>query len=146
MELRNYQQETLDILYRMEKESKNGIFSTVVNLPTGGGKTAIAVEFCEDVLKNHKGKVLWLADRIELLRQAKNSFSENTTIQALFDNNKLNDNAEDTDMFSKDAEIVFSSVASLVKIYQNRDDSFIEWLGKEKLYVIYDEVHHIGAA
>lgn len=63
MGLRKYQKETLEVIEQME--SQYGNFSTVVNIPTGGGKTAIAIEFCKNVLnKKNTNRVLWLADRV----------------------------------------------------------------------------------
>ena len=45
-------------------------FSTIVTVPTGGGKTKIAADFCIKVLKTEGNKVLWLSDSIDLLIQS----------------------------------------------------------------------------
>lgn len=148
MELRNYQTETLEVLHRMESEYGN--FSTVVNLPTGSGKTKIAVSFCDEVLKNKKGKILWLADRNELLRQAEENFQGYETLkrQAIFDKSRNNVSVEPEKQFAKEADVIFATIGSMAKIYkiENGDSSFVDWINGNKLYVIYDEVHHIGAS
>lgn len=56
-----HQKDTVTILQRMENTYSN--FSTVVNLPTGTGKTRIAINFCDESLKKGNAKVLWLADK-----------------------------------------------------------------------------------
>lgn len=144
MKLRNYQDETFKILQRMEKE--HGNFSTVVNLPTGSGKTWIAIALCNDVLENRKGKILWLADRNELLSQAMQKLPKGIKTQAMFDNDKTNVDIDKGEQFSKKADIIFATIGSMAKIYKQEDTSFIDWVGDNKLYVIYDEAHHIGAS
>lgn len=57
--LRPYQKEAVDIFMK----EKTGI----INVPTGGGKTLIAAE----ILRQVDGKVLWIIDRNELLKQTK---------------------------------------------------------------------------
>lgn len=149
MELHNYQKETLDILRRMEKEYDN--FSTVVNLPTGSGKTQIAVNFCNNVLKDKKGKILWLADKNEILRQADGCFQKDIKRQRIFavkknDNDIAVVNSNMGELYDKKADIIFATVGSMAKIYKRQNTSFKDWVGDNKLYVIYDEAHHIGAS
>lgn len=51
----------------------------------------------------------------------------------------------DTDeKFAQDADIIFATIGGMVSIYGEKDESFIKWVGNNKLYVIYDEAHHIG--
>lgn len=64
-ELRDYQEAALKALRAIDKKEK---FSTIINLPTGAGKTKIIIDFCKEQLD--KGNyVLFLADRIALLGQ-----------------------------------------------------------------------------
>ena len=52
-------------------------YSTLVVLPTGGGKTRVAVSYIyENVLnkKSNCNKVLWIAERLFLLEQAHEAF------------------------------------------------------------------------
>ena len=63
-ELRYYQKDALKALRAID-EKRNEMFSTIINLPTGAGKTDIIMEFCKEQLD--KGNyVLFLADRIAL--------------------------------------------------------------------------------
>lgn len=172
-------QEEADKAFK-KMESEYGNFSTIVDLPTGGGKTRIATDFCVDVLgTNDNNKVLWLSDTIDLLTQSIDKFKEKELKEAVtyqlicgtsisFDgkkwkrNNSNSKNSLMTDI-EEDTKILFASVET-IRGYERPDENstedgenkkdkfskFAEWLKKSqddggKLYIIYDEVHHIGA-
>ena len=72
IDLRPYQEDCISKLNILDKKDK---FSTIVSLPTGGGKTVIGIKFCLDRMK--KGhKILWLADRVKLLDQSIEKFNQ----------------------------------------------------------------------
>ena len=69
----------MDFLHAQNPEG----FSSILVLPTGAGKTFTATNW---IIKNYvdKGiKVLWIAHRSELIKQAGQSFYENTTFDTL---------------------------------------------------------------
>lgn len=65
-ELRDYQQETIDDLYRLWGIGERRIVGV---MPTGGGKTVLGVKPVADCVQAGK-RVLWLAHRTELIEAA----------------------------------------------------------------------------
>lgn len=158
------------ILDEMDSE---GNFSTIITVPTGGGKTRIATDFCLKVLENKNNKVLWLCDSVDLLGQAIKSFEENNVLRELnyrlicgtavsrdtvgnFGRSVKGSISEPINKIDGSEDIVFASVETLVQTQKDKKDNedanykhFSNWLekvqGTGKIYCIYDEVHHIGA-
>ncbi len=149
LEFRGYQKDTLKILRKMDEEKES--FSTIVNLPTGGGKTYIAIQFCLDVLK--KGaSILWIADRVALLEQTAKEFkllasNKKYTRQFIWGKGE----GEKIDDLDAGTDVVFASVQTIAGVTSKWNGKFAEWVkksqkGERKLYVVYDEAHHIGAS
>lgn len=69
MELRNYQKDIVDKVF--EKDD-----NVLIVLPTGGGKTVIAKE----LIKNIKEQVLFIVPKLDLIRQACDTFGEEVDI------------------------------------------------------------------
>ena len=67
MELRPYQREAVDAVYRHLRERDD---NPVVVIPTAGGKTPIIATICKDAVTRWAGRVLVLAHVKELLEQA----------------------------------------------------------------------------
>ena len=67
----------------LEQMNDKGNFSTIVTVPTGGGKTRIATDFCLKALEDTNNRVLWLSDTVDLLGQAIDSFEENNKLREL---------------------------------------------------------------
>lgn len=67
----------------LEQMNDKGNFSTIVTVPTGGGKTRIATDFCLKALEDTNNRVLWLSDTVDLLGQAIVSFEENNILREL---------------------------------------------------------------
>lgn len=149
-EFRDYQKQTIEILREMDKKDR---FSTLVNIPTGGGKTAIATNFCVDVLS--KGaKVLWMADRISLLEQAigafKDVYDESEYSFQLICSSSETYSCDSVDDIDVNSDILFCGVGTLAGVSEKECEAFRSWIetaqeGGNKLYIIYDEAHHIGA-
>lgn len=154
LKLRGYQLDTIDILKRMEKEKGRENFSTVINLPTGAGKSVVGAKYCAYVLSNPDTKVLWLADKNELLRQTKDNYfakEYESVIQLMYANESLKDENDLGQVYFKpDTRIVFANIRSLTKLYQIKNDSFQQWVDSSqksgRLVIVYDECHHIGEA
>lgn len=158
----NYSHQTkiADILDKMNELER---FSTIVSVPTGGGKTKIAADFCMKMLQTEGNKVIWLSDSIDLLIQSIERFQAMNMFRdiyyqlicstAVYDDlsrektkkSKYRINEEADNLDSK-ADIVFASVDTII----NADKKMLETWFKDvqeqgKVYIIYDEVHHIGA-
>lgn len=67
MELRPYQVEAVEAIYRYLREHDD---NPAVVLPTGSGKTPVIAKLCKDAVGRWKGRVLILAHVKELLEQA----------------------------------------------------------------------------
>ncbi len=150
IDLRPYQKDCISKLDILDKKDK---FSTLVSLPTGGGKTVIGIKFCLDRMK--KGhKILWLADRVNLLEQSIEKFNEYelggdiscqlicTNVNSVF--------VGRVSEINPDTQILFASVSSITAVADRKSNEFDKWIeasqeNNKKLYIIYDEAHHIGA-
>lgn len=72
-----YQEEAIKNLEKLDKVYDT--YRTLVVVPTGGGKTRIAVEYLNRNVLNRQGtKVLWICERLSLLTQAHHSFVDHT--------------------------------------------------------------------
>lgn len=102
-------------------------------MATGTGKTRVAISFVDVLQRNGWVKnVLFLADRISLVRQAHRNFVKllpNTTTCVLSDNNK------DKDF---NARIIFSTYQTMINYIDNEEKPFS--VGKFDLIII-DEAH-----
>jgi DNA repair protein RadD len=72
MELRPYQREAVDAVYRHLRE-RDG--NPVVVIPTAGGKTPVMATICRDAVQQWNGRVLVLAHVKELLEQTAGTLS-----------------------------------------------------------------------
>src|SRR5258708_5714837 len=72
IELRPYQEECVKRVLDAYKKDKNGY--EIIVIPTGGGKTICFGKAAHDIQKEHKGNVLIIAHRDELLGQAADKY------------------------------------------------------------------------
>lgn len=145
----SFQDEIVDILIQMDVEQGN--FSTIVDMPTGTGKTRTAFKFIDAMVGKNKNKVkfLWLCDRIQLLSQTVEAYKElveKGIIKDIGNSQLINSSAEGLEDIKPDTDILYASPRSLSKVADKKYESFQEWLKCDKLYIIYDEAHHIGAS
>lgn len=126
MELRPYQQEAKDSIFR---EWENGIQKTLLVLPTGCGKTIVFAKVSEDCVRNGD-RVLILAHRGELLEQAADKIAKATGLGC------ATEKAEESCLGSW-FRITVGSVQSLMR--QTRLDRFPEDYFNT---IIVDEAHH----
>ncbi len=128
----------------IDGEKKAGL----VVVPTGGGKTVLAAQW---LLQNHirnGGRVLWLAHRRGLLRQAFATFHRLANLA--FPRERLHMIAISSDgerwsSVTPEHDVVFSSMQTAV---MESNTGFVHELhaaSKSGLFVVVDEAHHAPA-
>lgn len=121
----------IEALYELESSRKEGVEKGIVISATGTGKTLISAF---DVKQFGASKVLYIAHREEILKQAMNSFQSvhPDKRMAIFNGNNK----------SCDAEYIFASVQTL-----SREEYLSQrYFGPEQFeYMIVDEFHHAAA-
>lgn len=124
-------------------------YSTLVVLPTGGGKTYTASMWLLKNAINNKKKILWIAHRQMLLDQAAESFQKFAYTEVIphvsFFRFRIVSGAKSHDrtinIDNKDNLLVVSK-DSIGRNLSNLD----KWLeGEDELYLIVDEAHHSTA-
>lgn len=135
--------ECLDIIDKLDD------YSTLVVLPTGGGKTYTASSWLLKAALNKHKKILWIAHRQLLLDQAAESFqkfayAENMPNVSSFRYRIVSGAAvhdRTTDIVSSD-DLLIASKDSLGRNMQALD----KWLeGEDEIYLCIDEAHHSTA-
>lgn len=128
MEFRPYQKEAKEAILR---EWNNGNKRTLLVLPTGCGKTIVFSSVIEEITKTPDTKVLILAHRDELIRQAADKLKIVTGIEAGIEK------AEETVIDKKDEyNVVVGSVQSMAG--KRLDNYPVDYF----THIIVDEAHH----
>ena len=159
-----YQDEAIENLEKLDRVYN--IYRTLVVVPTGGGKTRIAVQYLYRNVLNRQGtKVLWICERLSLLTQAHQSFVNLALRKNLEYGGKTFNGSEITahvfssqdtsfreEYKSEDVQMVFVTKQTLCKMFgfadnsgtqKKIDESFKDWLeNTDELTVIIDEAHH----
>lgn len=142
-ELHDFQKEISQRLQALLDERARG----VVDLPTGAGKTRVAIEsILEHARREGRlGLVLWMAEREELCEQAVTQWLQLWRSKGLIDQELRvsrcwgGRNVEQA--FEGDAQVV---VASRQQLHRRLRDTRLAWLQGAELLVI-DEAHHSTA-
>ena len=141
-----HQRKAMSCLDLMEKEPS---YSTLVVLPTGGGKTYTAsLWLLRHALNRHK-KILWVAHRQMLLDQAAESFQKYAYAESLPNISSFQyrivsgarSHDRTIDIIPKDQLLIVS------KDSIGRNLSALDkWLeGEDEIYLVVDEAHHSTA-
>ena len=141
-----HQKNAMVALDKMNQESS---FSTLVVLPTGGGKTYTASMWLLKNAIDKKKKILWIAHRQMLLDQAAESFQKFAYTEVLPHISSLcfrivsgaSSHDRTSDIRSSDNLLIVSK-DSIGRNIERLD----QWLnGEKELYLIVDEAHHATA-
>lgn len=133
----------------MDIINKNKAYSTLIVLPTGGGKTYTAsMWLLKNAIDKHK-KILWIAHRQMLLDQAAESFQKYAYTEVIphissFRFRIISGSSEHdrTINIKKDDNLLVASKDSIGRNLQNLDN----WLDNEnEIYLVIDEAHHSTA-
>lgn len=137
---RKYQIEAYDNLN--SKLLDNDRIAGMLVLPTGAGKTRVAVSWAVDKAINDGYKILWIAHRHMLLEQAYDTFIK---FSSLCDKDVLNlrmvssKHSRLSSIDYKKDDVVIASIGSMNKKLRRKFNSV------KKILVIVDEAHHSTA-
>ena len=147
-----FQEQAFKALDSLKHQYPDG-FSSMLVLPTGAGKTYTAAHW---IIKNYidQGvKVLWIAHRSELLRQAAESFFIDTTIDTLPTRSSYLSFVVSSEFGRsvniKKEDLVIASRQSICS--GDNIDFYIKWAkgnvlkADRKLLIVLDEAHHAAA-
>ena len=142
----NHQKDAMAKLSLIDKEES---FSTLVVLPTGGGKTYTASTWLLKNAIDKKKKILWIAHRQMLLNQAAESFQRFAYAEAMPHISEFtyrivsgsSNHDRSIDISPKDNILILS------KDSIGRNLSVLDkWLkGENEVYCVIDEAHHATA-
>lgn len=144
-----FQIEAMEALDKIKEKNPSG-FSTMLVLPTGAGKTYTAVHWILNRYVNQGVKVLWIAHRSELLRQAAETFFADTSAETIPDKENYVSCVVSSEFGrSKDIKGANVVIASRQSIVSGENIKFYtDWVrGREKvadrkLLIVLDEAHH----
>ncbi|QED36690.1 DEAD/DEAH box helicase [Antarcticibacterium arcticum] len=147
--LYKHQEEAIQKLHSQIRRSNGNIFSGLLVLPTGGGKTLTAAYWLAQNYLAEGKKVLWIAHRHELLEQAKATFHERLAYKDVFGkkssfNYRIISGIHDKPVNIKPTDdLVISSKDSLNSGF---DHLYNNWLkGQDEVFLVIDEAHHATA-
>ena len=139
----------IDAMANLNVIDQENSFSTLVVLPTGGGKTYTASTWLLKHAIDKKKKIIWIAHRQMLLDQAAESFQRFAYAEALPHINEFtyrivsgsNNHDRSIDISPRDNILILS------KDSIGRNLSVLDkWLeGEKEVYFVIDEAHHATA-
>ncbi len=125
----------------------NKALSGIISIPTGGGKTFVAVQWILAELEKKDRKIIWLAQSFELLNQAYNTFSKNSNINKIRIISSHSDHSSVNDI-NEDDRILIISTQTAIQAIKQIDGNFSRFIEKNKndnIIVVLDEAHHAPA-
>lgn len=138
-----------NIMENLDRINANNQYSTMIVLPTGGGKTYTASMWLLKNALNHKKKILWIAHRQILLEQAAESFQKFAYAEVIpqisFFQYRIVSGASCHD---RAIEIKASDdllIVSKDSIGRNLDCLDLWLNGEKEIFLIVDEAHHSTA-
>ena len=152
-----FQQDAFNALDKLKKNNPDGYASMLV-LPTGAGKTYTAAHWIIKNYLNQGVKVLWIAHRSELLRQAAEAFFNDTTPDTLPDRDKFISYVVSSEFgkcfhVNTQPETPDLLIASRQSLCSGTNLDFaLKWAkgrglkANRKLLIVLDEAHHAAAA
>ena len=148
-----FQEKAFLALDRLKVNNPSG-FSSMLVLPTGAGKTFTAAHW---IIKNYidQGvKVLWVAHRSELLRQAAEAFFSDTTSDTLPTRDSYKSYVISSEFGRscnlKQEDLVIASRQSICS--STNMEYFVKWAkgrglkADRRLLIVFDEAHHAAAS
>ena len=141
--LHPYQRSVVDNVRNLIRS--NGVLGPkrgMVSMPTGSGKTRVAVQSIVEAIRGneYKGGVLWVADRDELCEQAVEAWrevwaSEGAQAKRLRISRMWE--GHDVDLQSSEMHVIVASIQTLKRRIQKEENEFIKDFG----LVVFDEAH-----
>ncbi len=143
-----HQQEAISRMDARIRYSNKTPFSGLLVVPTGGGKTLIAVRWLLQNMVDRKKKVLWIAHRHELLEQAFRAIRDNACSNVLthresFRYRIISGQHDKPVNIQRQDDIIIASKDSL-----NRGLGYLldNWLSfTDEVFLTIDEAHHATA-
>lgn len=125
------------------------IFSGLLVLPTGGGKTLTAAYWLAKNFLSKGKKVLWIAHRHELLEQAKTTFHERLAYKDIFGTKSsfnyriISGNHDKPVNIKSSDDLVISSKDSLNAGFKHLYNNWLK--DQDEVFLVIDEAHHATA-
>lgn len=123
------------------KKNEKGHFKSLVCIPTGGGKTRLAITYLGNNHLNNNEKVIWIAHSKFLLNQANDVF-----LSLGYDKKEIiciHSEASNFSSIQNNHRIIITSFQSLIS-YKSKNNDLSSLLG-DNAVVVVDEAHHIVA-
>jgi DNA repair protein RadD len=129
-----------EIAYNAKRILSEPAGRTIIQIPTGGGKTKIAMEIVVDYFNEHStSTVVWLAESPELLEQAVKEFkkiwkhrgNKTVTLNRMWGKNNLQSNIEGS-------KLIIAGLSKISKFFKKRGELKAD-------FIIFDEAHHAPA-
>lgn len=138
----------IDVLYNHQKKyyeklvQQRSLFHSIVCIPTGGGKTKLAVTYAINEVLSKGKKILWITHSQYLLNQAYETFENLINNNIWMENNSIliHSNASGVNSINNNHKLVITSFQSLIKCKINWQSI----IGND-VCIIVDEAHHIVA-